>query len=85
MSKLTREELDRLADHIKGTCKSVLQALEYLEYEVDESVAEDQLLDVNVECCKGCGWWDESCELEKEKNGETGYCRQCIPDIEEDE
>lgn len=82
---MTDAQRDRLADHIRGTCKTVGAALESLDMDIDESVAEDKLLDVNVECCKGCGWWHDSFELDHEKDGDVGYCSQCAPNTEDDD
>ncbi len=82
---MTTTQRDQLAHHIKGTCKTISAALEFLEMDIEESVAEDKLLDANVECCKGCGWWHDSFELDNEKDDEVGYCDQCAPKKDEDD
>lgn len=77
--KLTDAEKRKLADKLLGTCDSTEAALEYLELDADfdADAAEDGLLDLNVERCKGCDWWHESGELAGERDGEPGYCDQC--------
>ncbi len=74
-----KSDLEKLAWHIKGTCKTVLAACAELGIEeIDD--AEDKLLDFSVECCVGCDWWHDSYMLEfvEEKNG--CLCDDCLRD-----
>jgi hypothetical protein len=78
--KLSREQLVQLGDTLQGTCMLVQAGLERIgldpdDYQVDE--LEDQLLDINMECCQGCGWWDESSALADLDNEQAGYCADC--------
>lgn len=67
---------ERLARYIEGTCKSVLECVEILELDPDIDW-EDELLNVNMECCVGCGWWEESCGLVWNDARNGGECDQC--------
>ena len=68
----TREERERFADYIVGTCKSIEEAAKYLELTHIQDW-EDHLLSENVELCQGCQWWHESAELDED----TLLCYQC--------
>lgn len=74
-------EAHKMADRILGTCENPYIAAEILDLP-DYPDWEDRLLDINVECCSGCGWWHESCMLTY--NDETGksFCDQCLEDEE---
>ena len=78
-----RETISHLASYVEGTCKSIIACVEILE--LDPSVDwEDELLNVNMERCIGCGWWEESCGLTYNDLRQGGECRDCR-DPEEDE
>jgi hypothetical protein len=67
-----------IADWLMGTCYSATAAADH--FEIDSTDLEDNLLDVNTEQCKGCGWWFESGELtpdDDENDDEVGYCSDC--------
>lgn len=74
----------RLADKLLGTCDSVDSAIEFFEIDTDAHAATDGLLDLNVEACKGCGWWHNSYDLENEWEGDVGYCADCAPRADDD-
>lgn len=79
MSDIELTDLDKLADHIVGTPKSIIIACEELDIPEDEEW-EGKLLDKQVEICVQCQWWHHSCMLEfvDEKNG--GLCPDCLRD-----
>lgn len=81
LRRLTDEELQALHKKLQGTCTEVYAALATMDLEnvVDPEEAEDQLLDVSLERCKGCGWWFEPGELIDENNEVVG-CDQCRKD-----
>lgn len=61
---LTQQQLNGLADKLRGTCTTISEAIERLGIsELDALDAEDLLLDVNCEQCQHCGWWFECHEL----------------------
>uniref|UniRef100_A0AAU8HZD7 Uncharacterized protein n=1 Tax=Rhizobium phage IG49 TaxID=3129228 RepID=A0AAU8HZD7_9CAUD len=76
-----REDRERLASYIVGTCQSIFMCLEILELEEGHDW-EDELLTENVEQCHGCGWWHYSYELEDHDG--WAYCDSCAP-VESDE
>lgn len=70
---LTEEELEQVAGEIVGTCSQTWHITERLGLgDVDGFAVEDQLLDLNIERCKGCDWWFNSCMLDEE-----GFCADC--------
>lgn len=75
---ITLEKLSDLGYHLRGTCKSVGEALECLEITDNGENWEDELLTVNTEQCLGCAWWFESCELlDPDDDENIGFCDQC--------
>ena len=81
--EITREDIQRMGDYLLDTCTSVLMACDALDLPEDPDW-DDKLLDVNVERCKRCEWWYESCMLEfiEEENG--GSCDSCLTDEEKE-
>lgn len=80
---LEREKLEQVGEYLRGSCKSVGEAIEALELgvDIDESSLEEDLLDVDTELCAHCGWWHEVCDLEfSEKHG-GGLCEQCSQEL----
>jgi len=75
---LSREELQQVSDELEGTCRSVESVLEQLGLAADPTEVEDQLVDLNLELCPGCGWWMESSELIDANDNVVG-CDQCRP------
>ena len=63
-----------------GTCDSidmVLGRMDCVPEQFNTEYIEDRLLDDNIERCKGCGWWFESCMLESDNEDECGKCEDC--------
>ena len=83
MKKLTKDKKDKLFEYLEGTCNTVHSAIYHLGLKCDTETVEEAMLDQNLELCKGCGWWHESCELtpdptdEKDEDEFYGYCDQC--------
>ena len=84
LKTMTDEQLQELAAELLGTSKLICEAVDKLgiETEEDDDEIADRLLDLNKECCKSCGWWHESCELDNEIYGETGHCDDCAESYE---
>lgn len=81
---ISRTLLENVGRWLLGTLNTIEGAIEHFDLAyLDPSDIEDQLLDINVERCQGCGWWHESGDLtpdpEEEGNDEelTGYCIDC--------
>lgn len=80
----THEQKRGLAHAAQGTCFSAsYHADRVLGVTVEEDVAEDWLLDMNVERCAMCGWWHESCELKDSKTAFGFTCESCEPEDDE--
>ena len=77
--KLDREQLEKVGEYLRGTCKSTGDAIVALELSdaIDESELEADLLEVDVELCVGCNWWHEVCELEFVEICNGGLCDDC--------
>lgn len=80
------ELLDKLADTLKGTCDGIQVGINRLTYDDSISAEEikemrewddDDLLDVNIELCSDCGWWERSCQPD-EDNDDKPLCAQCF-------
>jgi hypothetical protein len=76
MRKLTLELRSEIASAVEGTCMTVGAMVERYDLDISDDDLEDELLTAGIECCPGCGWWMESCELVDE-DGEAGACDQC--------
>lgn len=81
-----REHLVDMADHLTGTCGSVIEALQAAFPDMDEAVATSidetnlcYLLADFAESCQGCGWWYEPAMLSCEHDV-VGYCPSCTED-----
>ncbi|MDU4254567.1 hypothetical protein [Pseudomonas sp.] len=81
--KIEREKLEQVGEYLRGTCKSVGDAVSALELgeDVDETTLEADLLDVDTELCVQCGWWHEVCELEYSEQHGGGLCEQCCDEL----
>jgi len=80
---LTWNQLEQVAAELDGTCQELHTLLAKLGIVADPEAVEDQLLSVNMERCRGCGWWMDSCELVGDDiDSVTGYCDQCRPAAE---
>lgn len=73
---LPDSDLERVAARLEGTCDSVEHALMHLELDADPEEVADQLLDVDLERCGGCGWWMEPGELVDDEGDVVG-CGDC--------
>lgn len=75
----------KVADYLLGTMISFSQAIEYFDINfdinIDENDLEDRLLDINVETCKGCEWWFNSCDLVFDETRQAAFCEQCEPEL----
>jgi hypothetical protein len=80
----TQELAEQIADKLLGTCDTITRYLDE-HPEVDANDLEDALVSLNVERCKGCDWWHESCMLDGGgDDGWVGYCDDCRPKATED-
>jgi ferredoxin len=91
MPKLTIEILDEISHSIEGTCDGLEKYIDRYDLDIDEEELESEL-SMNVERCKGCGWWMEICMLDGMYQGydeeppdyneeeHVGYCWDCIKD-----
>ncbi len=75
--------IELIGVRLLGTCLLVDNVLATIidnpeDYDVEQ--IENDLLDYNIERCKGCGWWFECCELESEDDEECGKCEDCRND-----
>lgn len=84
--KLTDEQLSQVVQWLSGTCNSLHRAEDHFGFQIDVTDLEDQLLDQNIEMCKGCGWWFESGNLVPDAEEDIpdgfedeliGYCEDC--------
>lgn len=80
---IEREILEQVGEFLRGSCKSVGDAMEALELgdTIDESDLEGQLLEVETELCVQCHWWHEVCELQYSEKDGGGLCQQCCDDL----
>ncbi|MDU8350952.1 hypothetical protein RYA05_03475 [Pseudomonas syringae pv. actinidiae] len=80
---IEREVLEQVGEFLRGSCKSVGDAVEALGLgdSVDESDLEGQLLEVETELCVHCNWWHEVCELQYSEKDGGGLCQQCCDDL----
>ena len=81
---ISRDDLERVAAVLEGTCKNVEDVLEALGIEADPDDVEDQLLEISIERCPYCAWWMESCEMVNDDNEVVG-CDQCREPEEDDD
>lgn len=81
--QIEREQLEQVGEYLRGSCKSVGDAIEALELgdEVDESQLEADLLEVETELCVNCHWWHEVCELQFSEEHHGGLCEQCCDEL----
>lgn len=81
--KIEREQLERIGEYLRGTSRSVADAVSALELgdDVDENQLEADLLDVETELCVHCNWWHEVCELQYSAEHGGGLCEQCCNEL----
>ena len=57
--------------YLLGTCKAEYHAAEAFNMEPEEVL--DRIVECGeIECCEGCNWWFEVCELD-----EDNLCADC--------
>ena len=80
---IEREQLEQIGEYLRGTCKSVGDAVVALELgdDVDESQLEASLLEAEIELCVHCNWWHEVCELQYSEEHGGGLCEQCCEEL----
>lgn len=59
----------------EGTCTSEVEIAETLN--IDEDEVTDLLLEANIECCSGCGWWFAAYDLEFDESTGQSRCEDC--------
>ena len=79
---MRKEDIDRLAEHLTGTCREVPNALELLEIDASLEEAEEALEGRNLERCSGCDWWFDAGELIDDDGNVVG-CYKCRPRSDE--
>lgn len=81
---LERVKLEQVGEYLRGSCKSLGDAIEALELgdRIDESKLETDLLEVETELCTHCGWWHEVSELEYSEQAGGGLCEQCCEELD---
>ncbi len=79
MPEITRETIAEIAEELRGTCGSLLAALEKRGLALDDIPAELlRVFDEEVMPCDTCGWWHESHEINDDNN-----CNECAEDEDE--
>lgn len=80
---IEREKLEQVGEYLRGSCKSVGDAIEALELgdDVDESQLEGDLLEVETELCVHCHWWHAVHELQYSEGNGGGLCQQCCDEL----
>lgn len=79
VATLTKERLDEIVDHLKGSCLTIYAELEDDE---DEDVVQEHL-DQFIFECEGCGWWCEIDELHNDTDAQL--CDDCYDKDDEDD
>lgn len=83
MTKLTREQVDQIADTLRGQCARSLEEVVKEDHGIDpdDLDIEDHLaLDEKVFCCEKCGWYCDIDELSERADGNTLFCDECEDD-----
>lgn len=75
--------LEQIGEFLRGTCKSVQDAINSLELgdDIDESQLEGDLLNADTEMCGQCNWWHEVCELTYNNEHGCGLCDDCRDEL----
>jgi hypothetical protein len=79
---LTDEQLGKLYDELIDTNSSLEKALEDIELTPDDydmTDVQDRLVDLNLEMCVDCGYWQESGEFVDCDNEAHDSCTDCRP------
>lgn len=80
-SERRTELLEQVAANLTGTCNGIIIGVNQTEMTDAERAEaeqwdEDDLLDVNLETCSECGWWELDCSPNEDDN-EKPLCDQC--------
>lgn len=74
----TEDDKWKVAELVTSYVYGVGKALEL--FEVDQDELDDVLLDINIEQCINCGWYDDCFNLVPDDSEEPdGYCSNCRP------
>lgn len=77
--------VERIADNLRGTCKTLAQALNDLELPecLESDIQFCETLDNHVFCCETCDWWCELSEMADTAEGQ--HCDECVTGDDDDE
>ena len=80
---LEREKLEEIGEYLRGTCKSVGDAVQALDLDegLDETQLQVDLLEVDTEICVQCDWWHEPSALQYNEIHGGGLCEQCCEEV----
>ncbi|WP_338924856.1 hypothetical protein V0M98_35135 (plasmid) [Pseudomonas silesiensis] len=80
---LEREQLEEIGEYLRGTCKSVGDAVQALALDegLDETQLQVDLLEVDTEICVHCDWWHEPSALQYNESHGGGLCEQCCEEV----
>jgi hypothetical protein len=87
--RLSPEQMQKLVDHLQGTCMSLEQGLyECFELECSSEVENElemcDYLDNSLFLCVACGWWCECGDYAENQSNPSGdICSDCEPEEEE--
>lgn len=75
----TPDDIQRIADHLLGSCATVEEALGTLEIaDVDPAQVEDEVTGRGIFRCACCSWWvEDSDESESERDDGERICSDC--------
>lgn len=76
MSKLTEDQMEKIADALQGTCDTVEAVLEKMELEADVNDVEETVERLGIIRCPECGWWVELSETVGD-DGDDIPCDSC--------
>lgn len=72
------ERVQKLADDLQGTCKSLGDACEALGFDQDDLTQDERHeLDCLVFSCAQCDWWCEAGEANENPDGGDDICDDC--------
>lgn len=74
----TTARWDRIIDHLRGSCGSLIGALRSHDAEDLEDHQEFlRYLDDEIFLCETCGWWCEMSEMAEDEEGTEPTCSDC--------
>lgn len=71
---LTKQQIDKLADYLRGTSHSLDEGLAAVGL-CELAVEDCEVFDASIFECDQCGWWYEISELGT--NAESRLCTEC--------